>query len=88
MKPVYTLMDVVRMLSDLPTEDIKAVGAELAVYDPVHAERLKNAIIVGQQELDQKYMDKYERELLWRDWQKRQAEVMADQDAVHYGERI
>ena len=82
------LQNLVDDLIDLPPTKLQDVADLLAVQCPYTAECLKNSISYAQQEQDQKYMDKYERELLWRDWQKRQAEMMADQDAVHYGERI
>lgn len=52
MKTIYNLHDLVKMLSNLSIDDIKMVGEALAAFDPCHAERLKNAISFGQQELD------------------------------------
>lgn len=52
MKTIYNLHDVVKMLSNLSIDDIKMVGEALVTFDPCHAERLKNAISFGQQEMD------------------------------------
>lgn len=52
MKTIYNLHDVVKVLSNLSIDDIKMVGEALVTFDPCHAERLKNAISFGQQEMD------------------------------------
>jgi len=57
MKQVSTVKDLVRILSALSMDEIKLVGSALTRYDPCHAERLRNSIMVEQQEMNQADLD-------------------------------
>lgn len=49
---MVTLQDLITKILALPTRDLELIGQGLAFYSPSQAERLKNAISFGQQEMD------------------------------------
>ena len=50
-------VEIVKLLSNLSMGQMEAVAVGLAWYDEAQAERLKNTIIVAQQEVDQADLD-------------------------------
>ena len=71
---------VISRLNAMSQKDLEALATGLVWFDGCLAERLKNCIAYAQQERDQAFLNQWEAE--------RQAEMMADQDAIFYGERI
>ena len=76
---MVTANDLYKLLN-MSDDEVKLLGESLVWFSDSMAERIKNSIMVAQQERDLAFLE--------QEKQNEEASRMADMDSQHYGERV